>query len=99
MTTPKSVKLVEVGPRDGLQNESAPVTTAEKIHLIESLIDAGVSYIEAGSFVNPRSVPQMADSDQVFAGLKKLRRLNLPALTLAALTPWCQRGSSFCFGF
>ena len=87
MTTPKSVKLVEVGPRDGLQNESAPVTTAEKIHLIESLIDAGVSYIEAGSFVNPRSVPQMADSDQVFAGLKKLRRLNLPALTLAALTP------------
>ena len=87
MTTPKSVKLVEVGPRDGLQNESAPVTTAEKIHLIESLIDAGVSYIEAGSFVNPRSVPQMADSDQVFAGLKKRRRLNLPALTLAALTP------------
>jgi hydroxymethylglutaryl-CoA lyase len=87
MTTPKSVKLVEVGPRDGLQNESAPVTTAEKIHRIESLIDAGVSYIEAGSFVNPRSVPQMADSDQVFAGLKKLRRLNLPALTLAALTP------------
>jgi hydroxymethylglutaryl-CoA lyase len=82
MTVPQTVKLVEVGPRDGLQNESAPVSTADKINLIQGLIDAGVSYIEAGSFVNPRSVPQMADSDQIFAGLTQV-----PGLTLAALTP------------
>jgi hydroxymethylglutaryl-CoA lyase len=82
MTIPQRVKLVEVGPRDGLQNESAPVSTEDKINLIEGLIHAGVSYIEAGSFVNPRSVPQMADSDQVFAGLT-----SSPGLTLAALTP------------
>ncbi len=82
MTIPQRVKLVEVGPRDGLQNESAPVSTEDKINLIEGLIHAGVSYIEAGSFVNPRSVPQMADSDQVFAGLT-----SNSGLTLAALTP------------
>ncbi|UVW35897.1 hydroxymethylglutaryl-CoA lyase [SAR92 clade bacterium H455] len=82
MTIPQSVKLVEVGPRDGLQNESAAVSTADKINLIHGLIGAGVSYIEAGSFVNPRSVPQMADSDQVFAGLR-----STDAITLAALTP------------
>jgi|TARA_B110000259_G_scaffold90946_1_gene105590 hydroxymethylglutaryl-CoA lyase len=87
MTIPQAVKLVEVGPRDGLQNESAPVSTADKINLIHGLIDAGVSYIEAGSFVNPRSVPQMADSDQVFAGLRSSPAFNLTALTLAALTP------------
>ena len=87
MTIPESVKLVEVGPRDGLQNESAPLSAADKIALIHGLIDAGVSYIEAGSFVNPRSVPQMADSDQVFAGLRAASALNSTALTLAALTP------------
>ena len=92
MTIPQAVKLVEVGPRDGLQNESAPVSAADKINLIHGLMDAGVSYVEAGSFVSPRSVPQMADSDQVFAGLKSIpalnsTALNLPALTLAALTP------------
>jgi hydroxymethylglutaryl-CoA lyase len=87
MTIPQAVKLVEVGPRDGLQNESAPVSTADKINLIHGLIDAGVSYIEAGSFVNPRSVPQMADSDQVFVGLRSSPAFNLTALTLAALTP------------
>ena len=97
MSIPQAVKLVEVGPRDGLQNESAPVSAADKINLIHGLMDAGVSYIEAGSFVSPRSVPQMADSDQVFAGLKSIpalnltalnsTALNLPALTLAALTP------------
>ncbi|MDA9983905.1 hydroxymethylglutaryl-CoA lyase [Porticoccaceae bacterium] len=87
MAIPQAVKLVEVGPRDGLQNESSPISTADKVNLIRGLVDAGVSYIEAGSFVNPRGVPQMADSDQVFADLKKLQVLNLPGLTLAALTP------------
>ena len=87
MAIPQTVKLVEVGPRDGLQNESSPISTADKVNLIRGLVDAGVSYIEAGSFVNPRSVPQMADSDLVFADLKKLQVLNVPGLTLAALTP------------
>tara|TARA_B110000902_G_scaffold222457_1_gene258663 strand:+ start:1251 stop:2165 length:915 start_codon:yes stop_codon:yes gene_type:complete len=87
MTIPQAVKLVEVGPRDGLQNESAPVSAADKINLIHGLMDAGVSYIEAGSFVSPRSVPQMADSDQVFAGLRRALKLNEAGLTLAALTP------------
>lgn len=87
MAIPQAVKLVEVGPRDGLQNESSPISTADKVNLIRGLVDAGVSYIEAGSFVNPRSVPQMADSDQVFADLKQFQMLNVPGLTLAALTP------------
>lgn len=82
MATPQTVKLVEVGPRDGLQNESATVSTADKISLINNLAAAGVSYIEAGSFVSPRSVPQMADSDQVFAGLSFQS-----GITYAALTP------------
>ena len=82
METPQTVKLVEVGPRDGLQNESATVSTADKISLINNLAAAGVSYIEAGSFVSPRSVPQMADSDQVFAGLSFQS-----GITYAALTP------------
>ena len=82
MAMPSTVKLVEVGPRDGLQNESSAVSTADKIGLINALVDAGVRYIEAGSFVSPRSVPQMADSDQVFAGLR-----SVPGVTYAALTP------------
>ena len=74
------VKIVEVGPRDGLQNESAPVSTADKITLIESLADAGLKVIEAGSFVSPKWVPQMADSAAVLAGLKPLPGVNLPVL-------------------
>ncbi|WDD97155.1 hydroxymethylglutaryl-CoA lyase [Thalassomonas actiniarum] len=79
---PARVKIVEVGPRDGLQNEKAPLTAADKIELIEKLGDAGVSYIETGSFVSPKWVPQMATSSEVFQGIK--RRENI---TYAALTP------------
>ncbi|WP_281561694.1 hydroxymethylglutaryl-CoA lyase [Thalassomonas sp. RHCl1] len=79
---PAKVKIVEVGPRDGLQNEKAPLTAADKIELIEKLGDAGVSYIETGSFVSPKWVPQMATSSEVFQGIK--RRENI---TYAALTP------------
>lgn len=82
MNYPSRVKIVEVGPRDGLQNESSTVDVATKIELINQLRDAGLSYIEAGSFVSPKWVPQMAGSDQVFAGLP----LNSPT-TYAALTP------------
>ena len=71
MSLPRSVQIVEVGPRDGLQNEPGLVTAADKITLIEALADAGLTRIEAGSFVSPRWVPQMADSDVVFAGIAR----------------------------
>jgi len=79
---PKKVTLVEVGPRDGLQNEATPIPAPIKIELIHKLADAGVSYLESGSFVNPKWVPQMAGSEDVFAGLKKQA-----GKTYAALTP------------
>ena len=66
---PARVELVEVGPRDGLQNEKVVIDTADKLALIGRAIDAGVRRIEATSFVNPRRVPQMADADAVCAGL------------------------------
>ena len=67
MTLPKRVKIVEVSPRDGLQNEIQLVSADLKIEFINLLVAAGVSFIEAGSFVNPRWVPQMANTDTVFA--------------------------------
>ncbi len=67
MTIPSRVKLVEVGPRDGLQNEKVHVPTDVKVELIGKLADAGLSVIEAGSFVSPKWVPQMADTKDVFA--------------------------------
>lgn len=81
MSLPKNVRLVEVGPRDGLQNEAA-VSTEDKISLIDMLSAAGHSYIESGSFVSAKWVPQMADSSEVFAGIT--RKANV---TYAALTP------------
>lgn len=65
------VRIVEVGPRDGLQNESAPVDVALKVALIERLVAAGLREIEAGSFVSPRWVPRMADSAEVFARIPR----------------------------
>lgn len=76
------VSIVEVGPRDGLQNESAPVSLEEKVALVEGLANAGLRYIEAGSFVSPRWVPQMADSESVFSAVRRS-----PGVTYAALTP------------
>ena len=69
MTHPTSVSLVEVGPRDGLQNEAVTVSVADKVALIERLIDAGLRRIEVASFVNPKAVPQMADAEAVVAAL------------------------------
>lgn len=63
------IEVVEVGPRDGLQNESVPVSTADKVALIERSIAAGVRRIEVASFVNPAKVPQMADAERVVAAL------------------------------
>ncbi len=82
MSLPKQVRIVEVGPRDGLQNEKKAIATSAKIQLIENLVEAGLIYIEAGSFVNPKWVPQMADSGEVFSGIHRKA-----GVTYAALTP------------
>jgi len=71
VSLPATVQLVEVGPRDGLQSESQTIPLAAKLRLIGDLVDAGHTCIEAGSFVNPDWVPQMADSEQVFAGITR----------------------------
>lgn len=60
-----SVRIVEVGPRDGLQNEKTPVSVADRIAFIKALLAAGLSTIEVGAFVSPKAIPQMANSDQV----------------------------------
>ncbi len=65
-----SVELIEVSPRDGLQNEPVHMSTADKVELIKRAADAGARRIEAVSFVNPKAVPQMADADQVMAALR-----------------------------
>jgi hydroxymethylglutaryl-CoA lyase len=77
---PKSVRMVEVGPRDGLQNEMKPVPAAAKIALIDKLSASGLSVIEAGAFVSPKWVPQMADSAEVLAGIKRLPGRRYPVL-------------------
>lgn len=78
---PKSVKIVEVGPRDGLQNESQIVPLAAKVALVEQLASAGCSVIETGSFVSPKWVPQMADSAAVFHQIKRQKNVRYTALT------------------
>jgi hydroxymethylglutaryl-CoA lyase len=80
MTLPSAVRIVEVGPRDGLQNESAPVSVAARIALIQGLVDAGLKTVEAGSFVSPKWVPQMADTAAVLAGLKRKDGVRYPVL-------------------
>ncbi|XP_056120336.1 hydroxymethylglutaryl-CoA lyase, mitochondrial [Rhinichthys klamathensis goyatoka] len=78
---PERVKIVEVGPRDGLQNEKAIVSTEVKIRLIDMLSEAGLPVIEATSFVSPKWVPQMADQEEVMRGLHKKPGVNYPVLT------------------
>ena len=68
---PSRVKIVEVGPRDGLQNEKARIPTADKIRYIDLLSDSGLAVIEATSFVSPKAIPQLADADEVFRTIKK----------------------------
>jgi hydroxymethylglutaryl-CoA lyase len=74
------VKVVEVGPRDGLQNEKQLVPAATKIELIERLANAGLPVVEATSFVSPKWVPQMADADEVLAGVQRRRGVSYPVL-------------------
>jgi hydroxymethylglutaryl-CoA lyase len=78
---PARVRLVEVGPRDGLQNEAAIVATEVKLELIRRLADSGLSHIEATAFVSPRRVPQMADHDAVMRGVPRRAGLIYSALT------------------
>ncbi len=76
------VEIFEVGPRDGLQNETAPIPTADKIALVDLLSRAGFRRIEVASFVSPKWVPQMADAAEVLAGIRRA-----PGVSYAALTP------------
>lgn len=78
----RSVEIVEVGPRDGLQSEPGVVPTATKIEFIERLLDAGIQRIEVTSFVNPKKVPQMADAEQVLAGLRRREGVGYIGLVL-----------------
>ncbi|MBZ9556776.1 MULTISPECIES: hydroxymethylglutaryl-CoA lyase [unclassified Modicisalibacter] len=82
MALPRQVRIVEVGPRDGLQNEPGAISTATKLELIDRLGAAGLTHIEAASFVSPKWVPQMADHREVMSGLARR-----PGVTYAALTP------------
>src|SRR5207237_5907952 len=66
---PARAKIVEVGPRDGLQNESAVIPTADKLHFVQLLAEAGYEEIEVSSFVNPRRIPQLADASDLFETL------------------------------
>jgi isopropylmalate/homocitrate/citramalate synthase len=80
MRLPAAVRIVEVGPRDGLQNETATIAVATKAELIDRLADAGLRTVEAGSFVSPKWVPQMADTDKVIAAIKRLPGVSYPVL-------------------
>ena len=82
MDYPRKVKLVDVGPRDGLQNEKQPVPAAVKIELVHRLQDAGLNDIEVTSFVSPKWVPQMGDAAEVMAGIRRQ-----PQVTYSVLTP------------
>ena len=82
MHIPQRIRIVEVGPRDGLQNEPGTVPTAVKVGLIDRLTEAGLPAIEAASFVSPKWVPQMADGAEVMAGIRRR-----PGVRYSALTP------------
>ncbi|WP_110641959.1 hydroxymethylglutaryl-CoA lyase [Salinicola sp. CPA57] len=82
MGMPRRVSIVEVGPRDGLQNEAEPIVTAAKLELIDRLGAAGLKRIEAASFVSPKWVPQMADHREVMTGIRRR-----PGVIYSALTP------------
>lgn len=80
MTFPKEVKIVEVGPRDGLQNEKEMIPTAVKIDFINRLSKTGLSIIETTSFVSPKWIPQLADADAVLSGITKHLGIQYPVL-------------------
>jgi hydroxymethylglutaryl-CoA lyase len=75
------VKIVEVGPRDGLQNEKSTVPASVKIELIHKLVASGLSVVEATSFVSPKWVPQLADAKDVLQGIRHVPDVRFPVLT------------------
>jgi hydroxymethylglutaryl-CoA lyase len=77
---PARVRIVEVGPRDGLQNEAAAVAAADKVAFVEALAAAGLPSVEVTAFVNPKWVPQMADADAVYRGVSRRPGTSYPAL-------------------
>lgn len=79
---PRRVEIVEVGPRDGLQNEAVPVSTADKVTFVNLLADSGLPVVEVTAFVNPQRVPRMADASDVVAGLERK-----PGVRYTALVP------------
>lgn len=80
MTLPRSIFFCEVGPRDGLQNEPDTLSVQRKIRLIEGVVDAGVRIVEIGSYVHPKAVPQMADTDEVARGIRRVEGVEYRAL-------------------
>ena len=75
-----TVHIVEVGPRDGLQNEKTPISVADRISFIEALIGAGLDTVEVGAFVSPKAIPQMVNSDQVLRGVSHHTGIEFPVL-------------------
>lgn len=82
LTWPKKITVCEVGPRDGLQNEKVLLTVEQKIELIERSVQAGAKIIEIGSFVHPKAVPQMADTDEVAKRMKRVDGVEYRALVM-----------------
>jgi hydroxymethylglutaryl-CoA lyase len=82
LQVPDRVSVYEVGPRDGLQNEPLPLPTPVKVELVERLARTGLPYVEVSSFVHPRWIPQLADAEEVFAGIKRR-----PGVRYGALVP------------
>ncbi len=80
MALPKSVKLVEMGPRDGLQNEHTVISTGDKVRYIDLLSETGLQWIEATSFVSPKAIPQLADAADVFSRIRKAPGVRYPVL-------------------
>ena len=78
--TAKRVTIYEVGPRDGLQNEATPVPTEAKVAFVNALTDAGLTWIETTSFVNPKAVPQLADAAEVIGGIDHRPGVRYPVL-------------------
>src|SRR5437764_11378705 len=82
MTIPggRQVRIVEVGPRDGLQNEGARIPTDAKVRYVDLLSETGLPWIEVSSFVHPKAVPQMADADPVFTAIRRKPGVHYTAL-------------------
>ena len=76
----RAVRIVEVGPRDGLQNEEAVVPADAKVAFIEALADTGLQVVEATSFVSPRAIPQLADADEVLPRVRRRPGVRYPVL-------------------